>query len=208
MSIDRFCIICQIARKMTEDDLDPRQLAILTAAWESFATYGYRKTSMDDIASKAGMSRPALYLHYKNKENIYRNLVSIYYAIAQAAVHEALAADGSVPEKLAAAFVAQGGERMEDMLNSPHGMELVDLTKTAAGDVVEKGEADLADVYAAWLEREHAAGRVALPGDAASLAKTMMSALKGLKTVQTDFVTYQRGVSQLAALFGAGLLVK
>ncbi|XHE56708.1 TetR/AcrR family transcriptional regulator [Phaeobacter sp. BS34] len=42
---------------MMSSSSDPKQRAILEAAWGGFATYGYRKTSMDDIARRAGMSR-------------------------------------------------------------------------------------------------------------------------------------------------------
>ena len=58
---------------------DPKQHAILLSAWQAFATYGFRKTSMDDIARGANMSRPAVYLHFKGKEEIFRSLVQSYY---------------------------------------------------------------------------------------------------------------------------------
>ena len=64
--------------------IDPKQQAILEAAWMAFSTYGFRKTSMDDIAKGAGMSRPALYLHFKNKDAIFRALVTAYYGNAAA----------------------------------------------------------------------------------------------------------------------------
>ena len=63
---------------MSDVTLDDKQSVILTAAWAAFASYGYRKTSMDDIAKGAGMSRPALYMHFKNKEDILRSLVAKY----------------------------------------------------------------------------------------------------------------------------------
>ena len=56
-----------------------RQDAILDAAFGAFATYGYRRTSMDDIARGAGLSRTALYLHYRNKEDIFRSLAARYF---------------------------------------------------------------------------------------------------------------------------------
>ena len=59
--------------------LPDRQDAILDAAFHAFATYGYRRTAMDDIARGAGMSRTALYLHYRNKEDIFRSLALRYF---------------------------------------------------------------------------------------------------------------------------------
>ncbi len=185
--------------------LDPRQQAILEAAWECFATYGYRKTSMDDIARKAGMSRPALYLHYKNKDDIYRSLVGVYYEMTALAVSEALNDEGTVQDVLMAAFMAQGGEQMEAMLTSPHGSELLDVTKTAAAEEVAQGEARLAKLYAAWIEKMTDEGKVAAPCDPELTATTMMAALKGMKTGIVDYAFYRQGVACLAALIGAGL---
>ena len=48
---------------------------ILAAAVELFRNHGFTGTSMQDIATAANLSRPALYYHFKNKEEILRNLV-------------------------------------------------------------------------------------------------------------------------------------
>jgi AcrR family transcriptional regulator len=48
-----------------------RRTAILAAARTCFLRYGYGKTSLDDIAQEAGLSRPLLYRKYANKEAIF-----------------------------------------------------------------------------------------------------------------------------------------
>ena len=190
---------------MAATDTDPKQQAILASAWRAFATYGFRKTSMQDIARGADMSRPALYLHYRNKEDIYRHLVQRHYDDAVEAVEAALAAPGPVPDRLAAAFAAQGGAAVEAMLTSPHGMELLDAGHATAAEIVQQGEARLVAVYAAWLERAARDGRVRLTGPAEELAATIAAALKGIKTAAPDYPAYRAQVAQLAALVGAGL---
>lgn len=190
---------------MTAADTDSKQAAILASGWQAFATYGFRKTSMEDIARGAGMSRPALYLHYRNKDDIYRHLVQRHYEEAVAAVESALAGGGAVPERLAAAFSAQGGAAVEAMLTSPHGMELLDAGKSAAAGIIQQGEARLVSVYAAWLDDAAQAGQVRLPGPAADLAATIAAALKGLKMTAPDYPTYRARVALLAATIGAGL---
>jgi len=40
-----------------------------------FARFGYRKTSMDDVARSAGVSRQGLYLSFANKEELFRRAV-------------------------------------------------------------------------------------------------------------------------------------
>ncbi|MBC7799349.1 MAG: TetR/AcrR family transcriptional regulator [Gemmatimonadaceae bacterium] len=49
--------------------------AILSAAAELFRVQGYASTSMLEIAEKVGLSRPALYYHFKNKEELLGSLV-------------------------------------------------------------------------------------------------------------------------------------
>ncbi|AHD01363.1 TetR/AcrR family transcriptional regulator [Leisingera methylohalidivorans] len=185
--------------------IDPKQQAILGAAWVAFSTYGFRKTSMDDIAKGAGMSRPALYLHFKNKEAIFRALVAAYYGNAAENVRAGLTSEGPMAERLLAAFEGQGGEAIESMLTSPHGLELFEITKSVAGEQIEKGEEALRGLYAAWLQQQAEAGQAVLNGDAAVIARTICASLKGIKQAAGDYATYQEGVRQLAALFGAGL---
>jgi AcrR family transcriptional regulator len=48
-----------------------RRAEILEAAKICFLRYGYGKTSLDDIAKQAGLSRPLLYRKFANKEAIF-----------------------------------------------------------------------------------------------------------------------------------------
>jgi TetR/AcrR family transcriptional regulator, transcriptional repressor of aconitase len=51
-----------------------RRSEILEAAKLCFLRYGYGKTSLDDIAKAAGLSRPLLYRKFANKEAIFAAL--------------------------------------------------------------------------------------------------------------------------------------
>ncbi|WP_052457389.1 TetR/AcrR family transcriptional regulator [Streptomyces sp. AcH 505] len=51
---------------------DPKRAAVLAAALGVFGRYGFQKTSMEAVAKAAGVSRPGLYLHFSNKEQLYR----------------------------------------------------------------------------------------------------------------------------------------
>ncbi len=43
---------------------------IIDAAEKRFSQYGFRRVTMDDIASDLGISKKTLYLHFKSKEDI------------------------------------------------------------------------------------------------------------------------------------------
>jgi AcrR family transcriptional regulator len=52
-----------------------RQVRVLAVALQVFGRYGFRKASMDEIARAAGISRQGLYLHFANKEALFRAAV-------------------------------------------------------------------------------------------------------------------------------------
>jgi AcrR family transcriptional regulator len=187
---------------------DPKVSAILYAAFDAFRMYGFRRTSMEDIARGAGMSRAALYLHFKNKDDIFRSRVSAYYAQAVEAARAALEQTGSPEEILLGAFTAQSGEGYRQMLESPHGEELMDTKHATAGAAAEEGEAALVAVYTDWLAREAAAGRITLAPfgeDAGATARTMLTALYGLKAGNPAYADYCMGRDRLAVMFGRSL---
>lgn len=55
---------------MNNKSLEKRDY-ILTAALTTFLRYGFKKTSMDDIAQAANITRQGLYFHFRNKGEIF-----------------------------------------------------------------------------------------------------------------------------------------
>ena len=49
-----------------------RRLRILDAAEELFAAHGFTKTTVDEIAQRAGVSKGLVYVHYDSKEELLR----------------------------------------------------------------------------------------------------------------------------------------
>jgi AcrR family transcriptional regulator len=180
-----------------------RQDAILDAAFGAFATYGYRRTSMDDIARGAGLSRTALYLHYRNKEDIFRSLAVRYFDEALRDMTAALNLPGQTLEQaLLSAFVAKDGKFMEAVLSTPHGEELMDAGFSVTGDLAAAGEARMVAVLGDWLAQR------ALPPDLGSgpeVAQAIIAAVKGLKTSARSLPDYRAGQARLAALFARAL---
>ena len=103
-----------------ERPVDEKDAAILRAAFEVFADYGFRRAAMEDIAKRAGMSRPALYLRYSGKEDIFRALVRLHFAGAETGVVQALNADDTPEATLLAVYRAIDGHVAQAMLDSPH----------------------------------------------------------------------------------------
>ena len=47
-----------------------RKKQIMQAAVQVFGRLGFRKTSLDDVALAAGISKQGLYLHFRSKEEV------------------------------------------------------------------------------------------------------------------------------------------
>lgn len=54
---------------------------ILHSALRLFAKNGYEAASVSDIAGELGMTKGALYKHYKNKQDIFDSIVERMYQI-------------------------------------------------------------------------------------------------------------------------------
>src|SRR6201993_4971269 len=52
-----------------------RRAAIVDAAMEEFAARGFAATRLDDIARRAGVAKGTIYLHFKDKEPMFEELI-------------------------------------------------------------------------------------------------------------------------------------
>ncbi|WP_299928138.1 TetR/AcrR family transcriptional regulator [uncultured Pelagimonas sp.] len=182
---------------------DPAKIhAILTAALQTFSQYGYRKTSMEDLARAAGMSRPALYQYFRNKDDVACSLVRGYFTEAVGKVRAALAEPGHPEQVLEQAFRAKL-DGMEEVLSAPHGEELLELGHAVSAEDVAEGMAQLEQGFADWLEVQSAAGVVRYEGEAREVARVIVSALDGIK--KPPFDQLDANLVQLAKLIGRGL---
>jgi len=77
-----------------------RQPYILETAMKVFARHGFKKTSMEDIAQAAQISRQGIYLHFKNKEDIFKAALFKMMKDSLAAATQALDEDSPLEDKL------------------------------------------------------------------------------------------------------------
>lgn len=191
-----------------ETPADPKEAAILRAAFECFARYGLRRTSMADIAKLAGMSRPALYLHYAGKDDIFNALVRIHFERSEKAVERVLVRTGPAAEVLLDAFHAIDGDAMEAMLNSPHADEMLSADTPFTQPCVEAAHTRITHHLADWIRRGVDEGRLTLSGlngTADEIASVVMAAKFGIKASARDFADYRAAQARVAAVFGKAL---
>src|SRR5712675_1083155 len=110
--------------------------AILVAATAIFLRYGFKKTSMDDVARAAGVSRQGLYLYFDTKDLLFRealqHLMSHLISAARAA-----AEDGnlSLRDRLLGAFEAVHCSAFHNA-SREDALELLQSAQSAAGVTV------------------------------------------------------------------------
>ncbi len=108
-----------------------------------FLRYGFKKTSMDDIARAAGLSRQGLYLHYRTKEELFKAAVVAQTDSLRAARKAALAReDQGVEERIVGAFEATHGS-LVGRLGSEYMGELMETAVSLVGEGVHEHEREL-----------------------------------------------------------------
>ena len=77
---------------------DPQ--SALRRALETFWTYGYSGTSLDDLSAAMGMNRPSLYAAFGDKQALYLKALESYWDQALQAMRDLLARDEPLPDAL------------------------------------------------------------------------------------------------------------
>jgi AcrR family transcriptional regulator len=83
-----------------------RRTQLLGAAREVFVAQGYHAAAMDDIAERAGVSKPVLYQHFPGKRELYLALLDQHTEELLAAIRQALASTTVNKQRVAATMAA------------------------------------------------------------------------------------------------------
>ena len=122
---------------MADEAEDDKRTAILDAALVTFSAYGLDRTSMADIAAGAGTSRPALYQHFANKNDIFRAMLQrILEATADVAIAE-LNGPGTFEQQLDGFLQRWFGDMSERLYATQHGADIVEAKANHAKTIVD-----------------------------------------------------------------------
>jgi AcrR family transcriptional regulator len=146
-----------------------RKKAILAAALKCFLQFGYTKTSMDDVAKEANLSRPLIYLKFKNKEDLY---VGVIEYLSEGRFEEAdkiLASSKSKKQKLTSIYKIFLIEPWEQIIGKPMSADFYIVYKTLFQEVAEKYKRQTLRATEQVLEDK-------------MISETFMLAVEGLKS--------------------------
>src|SRR4051812_42847262 len=122
-----------------------RRQQVLSAALEVFGRYGFRKASMDEIARSADISRQGLYLHFANKDALFRAAVRQELDTALGEASRCLDEERvGLEQRVVGALDAWLGRYVGSML-APDIANLLQSHAMQLGDIVEPARAAFAD---------------------------------------------------------------
>ena len=191
--------------------VNPKRNLILNAAYTQFSQYGYRKTSMEDIAKGLGISRASLYSYFNNKDEIFCNVSQMLHDRALAEAGEWLQGQHSKEDllsRLTAALLARHGPFHDAVVTSAHGAELFDEYGRLCRDIVFDSHTQFQHMLATMLKSADRLGEIDLKeaklsvSDAAELLN--LSAAR-LKRGADKPVTFRDRIGNFAAVFLVGL---
>jgi TetR/AcrR family transcriptional regulator, regulator of autoinduction and epiphytic fitness len=162
-------------------DLDARRRALLSAAIQVFARFGYRRASMDEVARAAQLSRQGLYFHFPTKEALFREAVTHVLSECLGAAKRAIDGEGTIEDRLVLAFDAIHGPLIGGAKTS-HLAELIEASEELFGDLVGEQEEKFRGAVARALTEAGIAEGAAKSGvTARDLALTLDAVATGLE---------------------------
>jgi AcrR family transcriptional regulator len=184
----------------------PKPNAILLAALELFTRYGYRKTSIDDIARAAQVAKRTVYLHFENKAAVFLAILQYLGGQVRQRCVAAERMGGTAVDRLTGLLDAYFGMAFELFSKSAHMPELEEtfskLARARIGNLNTEYEARLAR----FLRALGKAGEIKGPPQGLTveqLVHIVVRAAEGAKhdpEVQGDRKALQRRLRELAIL--------
>ncbi|MBR1163569.1 TetR/AcrR family transcriptional regulator [Bradyrhizobium elkanii] len=142
---------------------------ILDATMLVFRRHGFRRSSIEQVAEAAGLTRQALYHHFESKEALFRAVIERVHESAIAAEETAVAAAETAGDDLGDILAAGMTARMSTMIGSldgsPHLEELYSEHLVHARDLYQTYAARYAERMVATITRIVRKQQLALPQD-------------------------------------------
>lgn len=179
---------------------DERVRMILDAAYTCFTRHGIRRTTMDDIAREAGMSRPAVYQYVRNKEDAFRRLAERLLDEALTGSRRGAQSPGGLADRLTAALAAKLDLTLNLWRDSPaHAAELLGDNARLSTELIAAYDVAMRDLLAETV------GPLVPRDDAVEFAQLLLAFTRGLEADLSDPTAPPRRLRHGVALFVAGL---
>jgi AcrR family transcriptional regulator len=178
--------------------------AVYDAASVVFAQYGFRRTTMNDIAKSAGISRPALYLMFENKEDLFQGLAAHRLDQAIDSALSVLQGSDGIADRFLESLLVFEQIFYEPIADSPHGTELMDISLSLASEIMTKKLARFHAALTKSLSEAEARGQITFartPMKPRAFVELLFTALNGVKKRALNTAEFRKLVRQLTEIF-------
>ncbi|CAL9278668.1 TetR/AcrR family transcriptional regulator [Streptomyces rochei] len=156
---------------------------VLESAMSTFARYGYRKTSMEEVARAARISRPGLYFLFSSKEALFRAAVTQTLERDVTAVEQVLVdSDRPLSERLCEAFDQWAGRYIGPLARDV--VSVIEDNPDLLGDTAVTAPRRFEELITDAIAVESG------PEEARAVARTLISVSIGLKHQVTSREIY------------------
>ncbi len=173
---------------------------VLTAARDIFLRYGYKRVTMNDIAEAASISRPALYLVFESKEEIFKSVYEHFVKETLIEVESKISQLKIPEEKLRAAFELWTVRPFEIMRSSSEAAELLESTFGFAQDSVSQGYRSFEKILLPVLKSHPKFQSGKTKVSAEKTAHILSGAVRGFKIAAKDAAEIRSLIKELLIL--------
>ena len=183
-----------MTQKLSQAELKERREGVITAAVAVFLRYGYARTTMADLATAAGLSRPTLYLLFPDKDEIFTTVIRRLNRQMLDRFRSALPKLQTTDKRVQYCCEEWGAHGVEIMEKHADAKDLFDL----AFPVVREMNELFVDFLAELLPEP--AARSALNATPREIARNLVYSFRGLKEGAKDSAHLRRTIRLQVAL--------
>ena len=178
-----------MTQRFTEHDIAARRQSILSAAAGVFLRYGYARTTMEDVADAAALSRPALYALFPKKEGIFAAVVKDMNDRKMAELRLAAKNLRSFERKLHHYCENWGAHGVELMESHPDARDLFDISRPAVQAMYEEFIRFLAELLSDGMAHSK------LKANPSLMARNLTFAMRGFRDAANNAVEMRQMIA-------------
>ncbi|GCE31568.1 TetR family transcriptional regulator [Dictyobacter alpinus] len=177
---------------------------VLNAARKIFMRYGFKRATMSDLAEAAQMSRPALYLIFSSKEEVFQALITQIFSELLHDVRKEVSTHEEVADQLTSAFEVWCVRPFEMIQASPDARDILESGYAFATEITMGAFAEFETILSDIL-RPLMSDQANLSLSPEQLAHILNTATQGFKESASSAMQIRQLIKGLITIVLAGL---
>lgn len=186
-----------LAEPVASESVEPIRETIIDAAEARLAEYGYTKTTLNEIATEAGMSAANLYRFFENKLDIAASVARRLLSRREAALQAAVKGEESAVAQLQAYILTALRFDRELQEDAPHLARMLEKLLEERKELAALHRKARQELLASLIQAGMDSGELA-PGDAPQIAQTLRAAFILFETPMMNRQYPQAEIERLA----------